>query len=118
MSSAGARITNENRGPAVNLASWLSLVTMCLITLLKVFSKLSRLSSTFRIRNLQADDYAILSAMVRYENPMHTTSKLSLVTDSSNWPEHCRFSASTRRAGATYYRFDPLPDRHLPKGVC
>lgn len=60
----GVSITDENRGGAVNLAAWICLVIMCLFVLLKVASKLFRTHSSFKIRNLNPDDYLILAAMV------------------------------------------------------
>ena len=66
MSSPGVSISDDDRGPGVNLAAWISLVTMCLIVLLKVLSKLLRGSKTLQIQNLQADDYSITLAMVLF----------------------------------------------------
>ncbi|KAI9843957.1 MAG: hypothetical protein M1837_005998 [Sclerophora amabilis] len=54
----GVTITNVNRGPEVNLASWIPLVITGLIALLKVSSKL------VKVRKFQADDCCISLAVV------------------------------------------------------
>ena len=60
----GLKIDHDDEGPAVNLAVWISLVTMGLVVLVKVLSKLIRVQKARRIGNLQLDDIFILAAMV------------------------------------------------------
>jgi hypothetical protein len=52
-------ITANNRGPLVNITTWITLVAMCLATGVKVISK------RVMVRKFQRDDYYILAAMVR-----------------------------------------------------
>ncbi|KAL9116677.1 MAG: hypothetical protein Q9187_006797, partial [Circinaria calcarea] len=58
MPSNGITITPQNRGPIINILSWILMVTMCLATLVKVYSKWSIM------RTLQADDYYLAAAMI------------------------------------------------------
>ena len=58
MPSNGITITAQNRGPVINILSWILMVVMCLATLVKVYSKWSIM------RTLQADDYYLAAAMV------------------------------------------------------
>lgn len=57
-------VTPDNRGPLINLATWLTLVVMCLATFTKIGSKLRK------IGRLQGDDFLMFAAMV----PMITQS--------------------------------------------
>ena len=52
------RIDAEHRGPLINIAAFITLVTMVLFTLSKVATKWSM------VRKLQNDDYFMLFAMV------------------------------------------------------
>lgn len=51
-------VTPDNRGPLINLATWLTLVVMCLATFTKIGSKLRK------IGRLQGDDFLMFAAMV------------------------------------------------------
>lgn len=51
-------VTPENRGPLINLGTWLTLVVMCLATFTKIGSKIRK------IGRLQGDDFAMFAAMV------------------------------------------------------
>lgn len=51
-------VTPDNRGPLINLATWLTLVVMCLATFTKIGSKLRK------IGRLQGDDLLMFAAMV------------------------------------------------------
>lgn len=51
-------VTPNNRGPLINLATWLTLVVMCLATFTKIGSKLRK------IGRLQGDDFLMFAAMV------------------------------------------------------
>lgn len=61
-------ITADNRGGAVNLANWICTVSMCLVVLLKVVSKVVRAHPHVKIQVLNVDDYSLLFAMVRVMN--------------------------------------------------
>ena len=61
----GLEINENNKGPAVNLAIWISLVAMCIVVIAKVASRLLRTQQGVHIKNLQLDDFSILAAMVR-----------------------------------------------------
>lgn len=58
MASGKLVITSQNRGPLINIATWILLVVMCLTTLVKVFSK------WFMVHRLQYDDIYMFAAMV------------------------------------------------------
>lgn len=51
-------VTPDNRGPLVNMATWLTLVVTCLATFTKIGSKLRKTGS------LQGDDFFMFAAMV------------------------------------------------------
>jgi len=57
-SSSQLRVTADDRGPLLALASWLTLAFMCMATFTKVGTKLAR------IGNIQMDDIYMLIAMV------------------------------------------------------
>ena len=61
----GLQITDDDKGPAVNLAVWISLVTMCIVVIAKVFSKLLKAQDGIQAKNLQSDDFLVLAASVR-----------------------------------------------------
>ena len=61
----GLEITDDNKGPAVNLAIWISLVTMCIVVIAKVASKLLRTQQGVHIKNRPLDDVSVLAAMVK-----------------------------------------------------
>lgn len=52
------RITSDDRGPLVNLASWITLVVVCLATLTKIATKLRKIGRP------QGDDFMMFAAMV------------------------------------------------------
>lgn len=60
MASGKLRITAENRGPLINIATWILLVVMSLTTLVKIFSK------WFMVHRLQYDDIYMFVAMVKF----------------------------------------------------
>lgn len=51
-------VASDDRGPLVNIATWISIVSAAIVVLVKVFSKV------LRARLLQSDDYCIMVAMV------------------------------------------------------
>lgn len=58
MASGGVVISEQDRGPWVNIISWILLVVTCLATSIKVYSKWSLRHA------LEADDYYLSGAMV------------------------------------------------------
>ena len=60
-------VTADNRGPLVNLGSWITLVVMCLAALTKTGTKLRK------IGKLQRDDILMLAAMVQMKLPLFQT---------------------------------------------
>ena len=53
----------EHRGPLINIAAWILLVTMILFTASKVVTKWRM------VRRLQNDDFLLVLAMVRFQRP-------------------------------------------------
>lgn len=66
-------VTPDNRGPLINLATWLTLVVMCLATFTKIGSKLRK------IGRLQGDDFFMFAAMVPMIPQSFTYKKLMLM---------------------------------------
>ena len=62
-STSVVTITADNRGPIVNLASWILLTVMCLAAITKVSSK------WLLINNLQPDDWYMITGMVQPRRP-------------------------------------------------
>ncbi|MCJ1426815.1 hypothetical protein MMC29_004718 [Sticta canariensis] len=58
MASGKVMITAENRGPLINMPSWILLVVMCLTTLVKITSK------WLMVHRFQYDDIYMFAAMV------------------------------------------------------
>lgn len=58
MTSGKVVITAENRGPLINIPTWILLVVMCITALVKIFSK------WFMVHRLQYDDFYMIAAMV------------------------------------------------------
>lgn len=58
MESRRILITDEDRGPLINIATWIALVAMCIIVSVKTISKWAT------IHNLQRDDFCIIVASV------------------------------------------------------
>ena len=58
-------ITADNRGPLVNIATWITLVAMVIMTLTKVATKWAMAG------RLQADDGLMVAAMVGALNKRH-----------------------------------------------
>lgn len=90
------RITDENKGAAVNLATWISLTIMCLVVLIKVFSKLFRIHETINIRNLQSDDYFISVALVSVLTIISTTTDAFIRLQP--WEKQLRSPSKCQRA--------------------
>lgn len=66
-------VTPDNRGPLINLATWLTLVVMCLATFTKIGSKLRK------IGRLQGDDFLMFAAMVPNDTPIPLPAKKFLL---------------------------------------
>ena len=58
MGSSRVTVSAQNRGPLINIVSWILLVIMCLATLVKVYGKWSTRHT------LQYDDIYLTAAMV------------------------------------------------------
>ena len=68
LSTASISLTHglENtEGLAINLAIWISLVTMSVVVFAKVASSLSKIQQGVHIKDLQLDDVSVLAAMVK-----------------------------------------------------
>jgi hypothetical protein len=63
-STTGGRIStisSDNRGPLLNISSWICMVTMSIVVATKLTSKF------FKVQRLQSDDYFIASSMVCHD---------------------------------------------------
>jgi len=63
MARSEVLIGDNNRGPLINITTWIALVAMVLATFVKVGTKLAK------IQRLQQDDYYFLAAMVQLHAP-------------------------------------------------
>lgn len=115
-------VTPDNRGPLINLATWLTLVVMCLATFTKIGSKLRK------IGRLQGDDFLMFAAMVPNDtpNPIPLPAKKKLMltnailiskkkTGGLNRADHCHCQSSHSRPRPTYQLLDYIPDRPISK---
>lgn len=60
MESRRILITDEDRGPLINIATWIALVAMCIIVFMKTISR------WVTIHRLQRDDFYTIVAMVAH----------------------------------------------------
>ncbi len=119
-------VTPDNRGPLINLATWLTLVVMCLATFTKIGSKLRK------IGRLQGDDFLMFAAMVPNDTPIpfFTCKKIFTCkkthagecdfdikkkTGGRNRSDHCHCQSSHSRPRPTYQLLDYIPDRPISK---
>lgn len=118
-------VTPDNRGPLINLATWLTLVVMCLATFTKIGSKLRK------IGRLQGDDFLMFAAMVPNDTPIPLPAKKFLLakklmlmnailiskkkTGGRNRSDHCHCQSSHSRPRPTYQLLDYIPDRPISK---
>lgn len=117
-------VTPDNRGPLINLATWLTLVVMCLATFTKIGSKLRK------IGRLQGDDFLMFAAMVpiiaqsfnlqknftcKKTHADECDSYIKKKTGGRNRSDHCHCQSSRSRPRPTYQLLDYIPDRPISK---
>ena len=112
MSSTGITITAQNRGPVINLLSWILMVVMCLATFVKVYSKWSIM------RTLQADDYYLTAAMVCVGLSSLERSDLctALDIDCRRWLGYLHIPSDSCRIRQAEVNFDLRSDLTLSGG--
>ena len=108
-------VTPNNRGPLINLATWLTLVVMCLATFTKIGSKLRK------IGRLQGDDFLMFAAMVSWcpillpEKAHADQCDFDIITGPRNRSDRCRCQSSHSWPRPTYQLLDYIPDRPISK---
>lgn len=100
-------VTPDNRGPLINLATWLTLVVMCLATFTKIGSKLRK------IGRLQGDDFLMFAAMVPNDTPIPLPAKKFLLAKKTHADE-CDFDIKKKNRWSQSVRPLPLPIKSQP----
>lgn len=113
MESRRVLITDEDRGPIVNIATWIALVVMCIIVSMKTISRWAT------IHKLQRDDFYIIVAMVLHPLiPSWIRTRLINTRSIVNhcWSVHCCCRTSQIRPWKTYLDLDERTDWWLSNG--